>query len=159
MAVAPSGPNQRATGLLLIGLASVVFLAPAGLLLFFGLRARRRVDRMGKLAALGAATVRLPIDLVASDLDVAPAEARQLILDAVGDGLLRARESPGDSRRSGSSSTPWATACCAGGVFFSAAAETTFQQGSVHCRRCGASAQVMLVPGEAATCPCCKSPV
>lgn len=141
MAVAPSKGVAPGVGLFWMGFSVVVFVVPAGLMLFFGLRARTRVQRLEKLAALGAASVRLPIDLVATELHVAPAEARQLILDAVGDGLLRGRL---DLEQ---------------GVFFSASAETTFQQGAVHCRRCGANATVVFVPGERPTCPYCQSPV
>jgi hypothetical protein len=141
MTVSPADDAAQRSGVFLIAFTAVVFVVPAAVCLTLGLRARKRIARLERLDALGLAAVRMPIDAVAADLGVSAAEARDLILDAVGQGILRGRL---DLEQ---------------GVFFSAEADASFRQGAVHCRRCGANAQIVLVPGQAPTCPYCHTPV
>lgn len=138
--IAPARNNSVSAGLTVMLFAAIVFLLPAAVLLTIGFRTKKRIARLERLDALGQVSTRMRLDTVAADLGVTAAEARDLILDAVGRGILRGRL---DLEQ---------------GVFYSAEADMSFPQSPFHCRRCGANTQIVLVPGQWPTCPYCHTP-
>ncbi len=129
------------TGLANLGLAAAALLVPGAVLVGLALRGRRRSDRLQRVAALGAAAVRMPIDTVAQDLGVTPSQARGYLLDAVALGLLTGRI---DLEH---------------GTFLSTGADAGAGTVEVKCRACGASATAVALPGRDPACPFCGARV
>jgi len=125
------------TGLGNVGLGTAALLLPGVVLLAVGLANRRRAERLRRVAALGAASQRIPVDTVAQDLEVTPSVARKYLLDAVSLGLLSGRI---DLEH---------------GVFLSTGAESSIGNVESKCRACGAAATVVTRAGEATICPFC----
>lgn len=139
-AISPARGQSSDGGLAVVAFATIVFVIPAAVLLGFGLHRRRRVLRLEKLDALAMVSARLPLDTVARELGFSVTEARALILEAVGQGLLRGRL---DLEK---------------GIFYSAEADASFPQQAFHCRRCGSTSQITVVPGQWPVCPYCHTP-
>lgn len=139
-AISPGKDSTAGAGLIIIGFATVAFVIPAALMIGYGLKRRKRVAQLEKLDALAAVSARLPLDTVAAELLVDTTKARELILDGVRQGLLRGRL---DLEQ---------------GIFFSVEAETSFPQRPFHCRKCGSTTQMTVVPGQWPTCPYCHAP-
>lgn len=137
MMAAPSQPGDAEAGLGILIVSLVMFGVPATVLLALGIRGRRRHTRLQRLAALGAASARLPLREVAAELGVDPNEARRLVLDAVGAGLLVGRL---DLEH---------------GVFVSGATTGAVREVSMTCRACGAQSTVVVTANTTSHCRFC----
>jgi hypothetical protein len=137
MMIAPGTPEDPQSGLIVLILSLVVFGIPSAVFLSLGIRARRRHTRLQRLAALGAASARLPLVDVATDLGLTQPEARALVLDAIGSGLLVGRL---DLER---------------GVFLSGATTGSVRELAMTCRACGAQSNVVVTANTPSNCPFC----
>jgi hypothetical protein len=139
MMATPKDAKQADAGLALVLISLVLFGVPAAVLLALGGWRRLAQGRLERLAALGAAHVRLPVGLVASELGLAEPRARQLMYDAIHAGYLRGRM---DLEH---------------GVFVSASAEASVQAVAFACRSCGGRPNVVVTPGHRPVCPYCRA--
>jgi hypothetical protein len=137
MMVAPSEPGDAEAGLGILIVSLVIFGVPAAIFLTLGIRGRRRHTRLQRLAALGAASARLPLNEVALELGVEHNEARRLVLDAVGAGLLVGRL---DLEQ---------------GVFLSGATTGAVREVAMTCRACGAQSRVVVSANTMSHCQFC----
>ena len=137
MMAAPNEPGDAQAGLVFLVFSLVVFGVPSALLLALGIRGRRHHTRLQRLSALGAASARLPLDQIAADLGVPKSEARTLVLDAVGKGLLVGRL---DLEH---------------GVFLSGATTGAVRQIAMTCRACGAQSMIVVTPNTMSHCSFC----
>jgi hypothetical protein len=102
---------------------------------------RKRADRLRDLEGLAFSHARLPLDLVARELETTPAQARALVREALGSGILAGRLDLED------------------GGFLSAIADERFGRRSMRCASCGASSAVVRGRGLVPACPYCSNPM
>lgn len=137
MMASPGKEGDVEAGAFFLVFSLLVFGVPAAILLTLGVRARRRHTRLQRLAAMGAASARLPLREVALQLGVDEGEARRLMLDAVGTGWLVGRF---DLEQ---------------GVFVSGATTQSVREISMTCRACGAQSNVVVSASTTSHCQFC----
>jgi len=137
MIVAPSAPDQPSAGVGILIMSFGVFVAPAAVLLWVGVRRRTHARHLDQVIAMGQASTRLPLPQLAEQLGVAVPRAQGLVLEAIAAGKLAGRL---DYEH---------------GVFISASAHSGVQKVGVQCPSCGGISQVILTPGSSAHCTFC----
>ncbi|MBC8071931.1 MAG: hypothetical protein IAG13_26625 [Deltaproteobacteria bacterium] len=109
-----------------------------GVLLVLGARKQaRRAEQLAKITALATASQRLPIAVLAEDLQVSVVQARDLLLAAISARLVIGRL---DLEH---------------GVFVSGSTHGGVQQVTMTCGSCGARSSVIVSVGSPSTCPYC----
>jgi hypothetical protein len=124
-------------GVFWIGFSIAAMIVPGVLLVLAARRQARRAEQLAKIAALATASQRLPIALLAQDLQVTAAQARDLLLAAIGARLVIGRL---DLEH---------------GVFVSGSTHGGVQQVTMTCGSCGARSSVIVSAGSPSTCPYC----
>jgi hypothetical protein len=137
MIVVPSAPDQPGAGVGILIMSFGVFVVPATILLWIGIRRRRDALHLDQVVAMGQASARLPLPQLAEQLGIAVPRARELVLEAIAAGKLVGR-------------MDYET-----GVFLSGSAHTGVQKVGVQCPSCNGISQVILAPGTAAHCSFC----
>ncbi len=137
MIVAPSAPDQPSAGVAVLIMTFGVFVVPAAILLWVGIRRRRDARLLDQVVAMGQASARLPLPQLGEQLGVPVPRARELVLEAIAAGKLVGRM---DFEH---------------GVFLSGSAHTGVQKVGVQCPSCNAISQVILAPGTAVNCTFC----
>lgn len=137
MTVAPNKPDDPQSGVMILFLALGIFAIPGAVLLILGLKGRAYDRRLAQVAAMGMAASRLPLQQIATQLDITPGEARGLVLDAISHGKMFGRM---DYEK---------------GVFISSAAHQGVQQLSMRCPTCGGVSEVIVSAGTTSNCRFC----
>jgi hypothetical protein len=141
MMVAPGDEGDAGTGVAILIMGIVIFGVPSGVFLALGLRGRGYDRRLARVAALGMASQRMPIQQLAADMQVDYEEARSLLLDAIAQGKLFGRL---DLEQ---------------GVFISGNTHQGVQQLQMRCPSCGAQSMVIVSPGSQSNCQFCGARV
>lgn len=129
-------PDTGITGVLIGALGCLL---PSLVMLVVSARSMLLSRRMGRLVGLAETHARLPIDVVARELNVSPGAARSLLLDAVSKQYVNGRLDLDDD------------------VFFSADVDAVGRQWTGTCPACRAPVQVTLAASEPGVCPYCRS--
>lgn len=140
IALALASVEGRFSGLVCFAVTTL----PSGLvglaLAVAGARRRARARRLRDLDGLGLSHTRLPLERVERELEVGASEARALIREALGHGILEGRLDLEE------------------GVFVSAIADDRVGHRTIRCTTCGAASAVLRGPGLAQACPYCGAP-
>jgi hypothetical protein len=133
----PKDADDPGAGWFWIVFSLVAMVLPGVLLILAGRKQARRAAAMETIVALSRASQRLPLDVLAADLKVTPAEARELLLAAIGQHRVFGRL---DLEH---------------GVFISASTHGGVQQVTMNCRNCGGRSEVIVSATSMSLCQYC----
>jgi len=133
----PKKDRDVGAGIFWMVFSIVAMVGPGALLVTLARREARRSERMAKIVALATASQRLPISVLADDLDLPSDQARALLLDAIAQGLVIGRL---DLEQ---------------GVFVSGSTHGGVQEVQMTCRNCGAKSNVIVSVASPTLCPYC----
>jgi len=137
LVVEPKKPNDPSAGYFWVVFSLVAMVLPGILLVLAGRKQARRAAAMETIVALARASQRLPLDQLAAELKVKPAEARELLLAAIGQHRIVGRL---DLEH---------------GVFISASTHGGVQQLTMTCRNCGGRSEVIVSAHSNSHCQYC----
>ena len=133
----PKEADDASAGWFWVVFSLVAMVLPGILLILAGRKQARRAAAMETIVALARASQRLPLDQLAADLKVKPAEARELLLAAIGQHRIVGRL---DLEH---------------GVFVSASTHGGVQQLTMTCRNCGGRSEVIVSAHSTSHCQYC----
>jgi hypothetical protein len=133
----PKKERDVGAGIFWMIFSVVALVGPGALLVTLARRETLRASRMAKIVALATASERVPLAVLAEDLDLRKDEARELLLDAIAQGLVMGRLDLEE------------------GLFVSGSTRGGVHQVPMTCRNCGAKSNVIVSASSATTCPYC----
>jgi hypothetical protein len=133
----PKDADDPSAGWFWVVFSVIAMVLPGILLVLAGRKQARRVACMETIVALSRASQRLPLAQLAEELKLTPADARALLLEAIGQHRIFGRL---DLEQ---------------GVFISASTHGGVQQLTMNCRNCGGRSEVIVSAASTSHCQYC----